>query len=248
VAGEQDGEALVANLLVRHLRGGSLRTPFFILCGKEHAEQVAMVPWIGAALGDHAEDQFVEVFAAAPNATHQGQRQPLNEHGERKEGEREKSHEGIDGGRDFVDFAFDIGIEEGFADDAKGEEEHVRADINERAVLPGGCGFESVEGDELGIRTDALAMEGGLCEAALAHVQRLFTGQQTVTEDHSGALHDQVAMVMRCIPDEHFVDQVGVIELEGLDAQGFEVNEVAELIQVGFEEIRTILTEGAPAK
>ena len=58
-----------------------------------------------------------------------GQRETHDLRGEGKKGERQEAHEGIDGGGDIARFGFDVGIEEAFADDAKGEQKHVVMDV-----------------------------------------------------------------------------------------------------------------------
>ena len=84
VAGEEDGDALVVDLLVGHLicRGlGVSGGVFEVGGGEEHGEEVAAVGgagWLGAALGDHAVDEGVEVELAALEPAHGGDGQALD--------------------------------------------------------------------------------------------------------------------------------------------------------------------------
>ena len=56
--------------------------------------------------------------------------------------------------------------------------------------------------------------KAGCSHAALAHVQRLFAGEQSVAEDEAGALHDDAAVVFaRFVLDEQLLDQLGMVEL-----------------------------------
>ena len=96
-----------------------------------------------------------------------------------------------------------------------------------RAGLPGAGHLERVVADDGAIGGDAIAMEGRLGEAALAKVQRLLAGEQAVAEDKAGALHDDAAVLMRRIADEHLLHQRGMVELEDVAAGGAEMNEVA---------------------
>ena len=59
-------------------------------------------------------------------------------------------------------------------------------------------------------------MEGRRGHPPLAHVQRLFAGQQAIAQDEPRALHDHVAMVARLVVDQQFLDKVRMIELVNL--------------------------------
>ncbi len=147
-----------------------------------------------------------------------------------------------------MDFTLDVGVEEGLADDAQGKQQHFFADVDHRAVAPT-CGhLLGVVGDYFAVGRDSLAMKGGLGEAALTHVKGFFAGEQAIAEHHSGTLHDQAAVVAMGIADEQVVDQIGVVELQSLDAEGLEVDEVSKLFGVGFHERGCILTEGHAAQ
>ena len=169
------------------------------------------------------------------DAAHEGQREAHDLRGEGKKGERQEAHEGVDGGGDVARFGFDVGVEEAFADDAQREQQHVVVHVAGVAGVPGARHLERVVADDGAVGGDAVAMEGGLGEAALAQVQRLFAGEQTVAEHEAGALHDDAAVMTRGVADEHLLDQRGMVELEDMAAGGAEVNEIAVEAGVGAE-------------
>ncbi len=136
VAGEKDGEALVADLGVGHAGFSAGGGGFGVGGGEEHAEEVAAVYGVGATFADHAVDEGVELGAAAADAAHGGERRALEEGGEWEEGEGEKALEGVDCCGDLVNVFFEVGVEEGFADDAEGEEEHLVAKVEDRCCPP----------------------------------------------------------------------------------------------------------------
>jgi hypothetical protein len=73
--------------------------------------------------------------------------------------------------------------------------------------------------------------KGGLREAALAHVERLFAGEEAFAEDGFGALHNDAAMMLACILEEEVFDEAGVIDLVDVAAEDGEVDEVAEFLR-----------------
>ncbi len=91
-------------------------------------------------------------------------------------------------------------------------------------------------------------MEGWLGEAALPHVERFFAGEEAVAEDGPGTLHDQIAMVVGRVTDEHLVDEFRVVELQDGAAKGAEVDEVAVALGVGEEEGGGVLAEDFAAQ
>ena len=58
-------------------------------------------------------------------------------------------------------------------------------------------------------------------------VQRLLTGEQAIAEDEAGALHDDAAMLMRRIADQHLLHQRWMVELEDVATGSAKMNEVA---------------------
>lgn len=122
-----------------------------------------------------------------------------------------------------------VEVEETFADDAEGELEHVGVEVAGGAGLPGAGEAGGGVGDDDAVAGDAVAVEGGLGESALAHVEGLLAGEEAVAEDGAGALHDEVAMVVGAVGGEEVADEVGVIELVDVAAEGAVVDEVAEL-------------------
>ena len=111
----------------------------------------------------------------------------------------------------------------------EGEFEHLFVEVDDGAGLPvGGDGF-CIVADDLSVGGDALTQEGRLHEAALAHVQGLFAGEEAFAEDGSGALQDDAAMVFGGVLEEEVFDESGVAELVDVAAEDTEVNEVSEV-------------------
>ncbi len=198
-------------------------------------------PWscscaAGATLADEGVDEGVELGFALTDARHEGQREAHDMPREGQKGERQEAHEGVDGGGDVARFGFDVGIEEAFADDAQREQQHVVMHVAGGAGLPGTRHLERVVADDGAVGGDAVAMESRLGEPALAKVQRLFAGEQAVAEHEASALHDDAAVMMPRVADEHLFDQCGMVELKDVAAGGAEVDEIAVEAGVGAEE------------
>lgn len=79
-------------------------------------------------------------------------------------------------------FLFDVGAEEGAADDGEGESHHFAIDVNDGAIGVARAGA-NCEGRHVGgVADEAIAVEGGLDQAALAKVGGAFVGQQALAE------------------------------------------------------------------
>jgi hypothetical protein len=102
--------------------------------------------------------------------------------------------------------------------------------------LPVAGHLKGVVADDGAVSSNAIAMEGGLGEAALAKVQRLFAGEQAIAENEAGTLHDDAAVMMRSIADEHLLHESGVVQLKDMAAGSAEVDEVAIEGSVGAEQ------------
>ncbi len=164
------------------------------------------------------------------DAPHGGERQALDEGGEGQEREGQEAHEGIDGGGDLEDLfaGLYVEVEETLAYDAQGEFEHLGVEVDDGSGAPVGGDVGGVLADDFAVGGDALAEEGWLHEAALAHVERLFAGEEALTEDDLGALHDDAAGVFGRVLDEEVFDEIGMVELVDVAVEDFEVNKVAE--------------------
>ena len=226
VAGEHDGEALVVYLLVGHAAAVALGVGGV----EEHGEQVTAIAGGCSALADHGVDEGVELGLTFVDTLHGRERQALDQGGEGQEGEGQEAHEGIDCGGDLEYFfpRLDVEVEEALAYDAQSQFEHLGVQVDDGSGAPVGGDGGGVVTDDFAIGGDALAEEGWLHEAALAHVQRLFAGEQALAEDDLGALHDDATGVFGSIFDEEVFDEIGMIELVDVAIEDFEVNEVAE--------------------
>ena len=139
-------------------------------------------------------------------------------------------------------------FEEAFADDAQREQQHVVMHVARGARVPGARHLECVVADDGAVGGDAVAMEGGLGEAALAQVQRLFAGEQAVAEHKAGALHDDATVMTRGVADEHLLDERGMVELEDMAAGSAEVNDIAVEAGVGAKKFDGAGAEYLPSK
>lgn len=128
---------------------------------------------------------------------------------------------------EMLRFRLDVGIEEALADDAECEQKHVLVQIAWNTGAPGPRHLEGVIANDGAIGGDAVTMEGGLGEPALAEVQRLFAGEQAIAEHEAGTLHDDAAMVTGLVADEHLLNQGGMVALEDVAAGRAEVDQVA---------------------
>ena len=83
-------------------------------------------------------------------------------------------------------------------------------------------------------------MECRLRQPSLPHMERFLAGQQAFAEDKAGPLHHDAAIVMRCIVDQQFLDQLGVVELEYVPAGSMEMNQIAIAQRIGHEELPSV--------
>ena len=111
-------------------------------------------------------------------------------------------------------------------------------------ALPSGGDLDGVRPDDLGVRGNAVAKEGGLGKTALAHVEGLLGSQEAMAEHISGTLHDKIAVVVRCVFEEQIRDEIGVVDLVDVAAEGGVVVQVAELAGGGEHEVSGVLPEG----
>ncbi len=242
VAGEEDGEDFVADLVVGHVLGCVCRwrsaSVGFVGAGEEHGEEVAFVGFaVGggfAVLADEAVDYGVEAGFGSAEFGEAGDGE-VEEVFEAGEGDDEvvEAHDGVDFVVDGADVGGDFGVEEGAGYDLERERHAGGGDVDGLAGLPV-VAVGGGDGDDLvGVGGDALAMEGGRGDAALADVDGIFGGDEAFAEEDlhaaDGALFDEAVGVV----DEDFSDVVGVVDEDDGRAHEAVVGDVA----VGLEEV-----------
>ncbi len=250
VAGEEDGENLVADLLVVHAFDGGDGVFVFVAGGKKHGEEVAAVAVLGgkvggvvagrgrgvhgllagfhflaaglrfcaagfhflAAFADDAVDDGVEAGAGATEFDDAGYGE-VDEALKGGEGDEEvvEAHDGVGLVVDGADLVGDGGVEEGAGGDLEGEAEHGVIDVDGLAGLPLlGVGVGGV-GDLAGICGDALTVEGGRGDLALAHVDRVVGGDKALAEKDLHALEGAFFDEGGGLVDEDFADVLGLV-------------------------------------
>jgi hypothetical protein len=239
VAGEEDGEDFVADLGVGHalgLAGAGLGG--LVGAGEEHGEEIAAVGLSGgcglAVFGDEAVDYGVEAGLGAAELDDAGDGK-VEKGFEAGEGDDEvvEAHDGVDLVVDGEDVGRDFSVEEGAGDDLKREGHAVGGDVDGLAGLPlvavvGGDGDDLVS-----VGGDALAVEGGCGDLALADVDGIVGGDEAFAEEDlhaaDGALFDEGGG----LGDEDLADLLGVVDEDDGGAHEAVLGDVA----VGFEEV-----------
>ncbi len=184
--------------------------------------------------GDEAVDDGVEArFGLAE--LHDARDGQVEEGLDAREGDDEvvEAHDGVDFIVDGADVGRDVGVEEGAGYDFERERHAGGADVEALAGLPlvavGGC-----DGDDLlSVGGDALPMEGRSGDAALADVDGIFRGDQTLAEQHLHAAHGALLDEVLGVGDEDLLDVAGVVEEDDGGAHEAVLGDVA----VGFDEV-----------
>jgi hypothetical protein len=145
-------------------------------------------------------------------------------------------HDGVDFVVDGADVGGDVGVEESAGYDFQRERHAGGGDVENLAGLPL-IAVRLGDGDDaLSVGGDALAMEGGSGDAALAFVDGIFGGDEAFAEQDlhasNGALLDEVLGV----GDEDLVDVAGVVEEDDGGAHETVVGDVAVVFEEIFEE------------
>ena len=256
VAGEEDGEDFVADLLVVHAFGSADGVFVFVAGGEKHGEEVAAVAVVGgevgggtgvgpdthlrggglavsagsfqffaggfelfvagfhffAALANDAVDDRVEAGAGAAEFDDAGDGE-VDETLEGGEGDEEvvEIHDGVDFVVDGANLVGDFGVEEGAGGDFERKAEHGVVDVEGLTGLPTvGVGAGGV-GDGAGIGGNALPVEGGRGDFALAHVDGVVGGDETFAEEDFHALEGAFLDEGGGLVDEDFTDEAGLV-------------------------------------
>ena len=164
VAGQEERHDLVAHLPVGHAAAvvGVLRL-------QQHREQVAAVLAAGAPRGDDAVDDRVEL--AGPPAASAGCAASAPSRGASgRLASARRSPPSARAGASATSSRSppNLGVEERLGDDGLGERHHLGVDVADLAVRPAAEPARGVGGHHLAVGGDALAVERGLHEPALA--------------------------------------------------------------------------------
>ena len=221
--------------------GGGLGFGWFVGAGQEHGEEIALVGFSGCCgspvFGDEAVDDGVEVGFGSAEFDEAGDRE-MEKVFEPGKGDDEvvEAHDGVDFIVDGADVGGDFGVEEGAGDDFERERHAGSGDVDGLAGLPlvaMGCG----DGDDLSsVGGDALAMEGGGGDAALADVDGVVGGDEAFAEKYlhatDGTFFDEVGGV----GNEDVLDVSGVVDEDDRSAHETVVGDVAVCFVKVFEE------------
>ena len=104
----------------------------------------------------------------------------------------------------------EIGVEEAPGDDQHGEVHHLIVQVKGLPVGPGGKGAVGVIGHDAGVGFDALAVKGGLDQAALALVELVLARQQPLAHNGLERLQAEALVVGAVVIDQDVLDVVGV--------------------------------------
>jgi hypothetical protein len=213
--------------------------------GEEHGEEVAF-GWlsvcfcqvvIGSVLSDEAVDYGVKVGAGAEELFELRERE-VEVFFESREGDDEtiEAHDGVDLVVDGEDVCCDIGVEEGAGYDFEGEGHAGSGDVDGLAGLPFvavGCGDR---GDLVGVGGDAVTVECGRDDAALAHVEGFFGGDEAFAEEEFHAADGAFFAVVVSVLDEDALDVAGIVDEDDVSAHEAVFGDVAiGLLEVGEE-------------
>src|SRR5437588_7133236 len=81
----------------------------------------------------------------------------------------------------FAGFGEDVGVKEGFADDAHGEVGHLLVDVNDASIRPGLLDLLAIVSHDVGIAGNMAWLEGRSYELALVAVEIAFATEDAVT-------------------------------------------------------------------
>ena len=213
VAGEEEGEDLVADLPGRHRLAGLL-----VADREEHRHHVAGVA-VRPAVGDDALDDGVEPGDVAAHPAAQRGRQREREQPERAQRAREEPQQVALRLGDLAGVVRHVGAEDGAADDVQRQVRHLLGEVE---PVPVGPRVRALAGRPDGVRRvagDPARVEGGLDEPALAAVQVALAGEQAVAEDVPQHLHAAALLGARG-PGEQLAGDRGLADQRHPDRAG----------------------------
>ena len=204
MSGEEERHRLVAKLAVAHPAAVSLA----VLRHEQHGEEVAAILARCTTFGDEPIDRRVESLASATEAQRHRQREALEQLAEREHAQVERLDRRGERVADLVGLALDVGVEQRLADDGERISRHLAGHVESLAVAPALGAPRRVRRHRLGVRGDARTVERGLREPALPPVQLVLARQQTLAEQHLGALEAASLVEQPAVRDEHVADLV----------------------------------------
>ncbi len=206
VPGQQEGQDFVAQLAVGHAAA------IFVAGRHEHGEQVARVLSAGPALKNDAVHDFVELAHRPLDPDHGRHRDVAHDGRQNHAAAGSVAHQNVQRSRHPFRVCFHFDSEKDLGDDAHGELHHFLMDVAGFALLPAGQHFFGEGGHRIAVRRHALAMEGGLAQAALPQPSRAFVGQQALAQEPAAVLDDFVLGEILRLRDQDLLDEAGMIE------------------------------------
>jgi hypothetical protein len=185
-------------------------------------------------LRDDAIDDCVELCLGAAELDYAGDGQ-VEEGLQPGEGDDEvvEAHDDVDFVVDAADVVVDVGVEEGAGYDFEGQGHRCGGDVEGLAGLDFFCCRSGRGNDLAGVGGDALAVKGGRHDAALAHVEGLFGGDEAFAEGELHALDGALLGEAGALGDEDFADIVGLVD----EHDGGVEDAVAGHIAVGLPQV-----------
>src|SRR5687767_5497252 len=164
-----------------------------------------MISSATSSLLDQIEYDAPQAFLAPVEADHVRQRHAFEQLCHRQLKGSIARHCRVHRSSNAVTFRFDIGVKLSLADDAERQLHHTRPDVQDLAVVPLGRHAFPVLAHYARISRNAVAVEGGLCEAALVAVLVSFAQQHAFAEEPPGTLlssafEEVVVMVDQNVP------------------------------------------------
>jgi hypothetical protein len=98
-------------------------------------------------------------------------------------------------------------------------------------------------GDDLSVGSNSLAVEGRLCQAPLAHVERFLAREKSFSKNGFRALHDNAAVMEARIPHQHLLHEIRMVELHDIHAKCFETNEIAVSTKIVLQKFGSVFPE-----
>jgi hypothetical protein len=187
----------------------------------------------GTAIRDHAVDDGVEPHPRHAGAAQFRHRQPFDHVGERQHHHPEGIHHAGQRFSDLDRLRFDVGVEQGLADDRQRQPVHLAGNVDRPPVDPGASHPIRVRHHRRAVGGNPVAVERRLHQPALPQMDRALAGQQSFAENPLGALQPAALHEALVVRDEDVLDVLRIVDEEHLLA----AHAVGDDVAVGAREI-----------
>ena len=232
VAGEQQGDHLVAELPIGH-RAALLVAPF-----EEHGEQVPPVARVSPVPIDESSHDPVEPPHAAHEADVPGKRDPIGDQHRPYEAGGDLLHDPRERLIHLAHLLLHVHVEERLGRDAQGEGHHLLMGVARLSIAPVARCALRVLHHRPGVVGEPVRVEGGRGEASLAQPEVPLAREQAVAEEETDlvpeeAVLDEVARLFH----QHLFDMLGTGDEQRGPPGEVEAHQVAVLPGAGREEL-----------